>query len=645
MSGIEAALIRASKVDSVKDAFMELVASGVVVFPCDAEKHPRINEWQKLESVSRDQADSWRAQWTDMTIGLPCGANGLFVIDLDKPKNEGERGGETEFDELCRPQGYEWRAATLCQRTGSGGFHLFYKMPYGRELRNSSRKLAPCIDTRGVGGFVIIAPSVGSKGAYSWLNDLAIAELPEWLLALLLKGKPESPSNPPKKPPEGFKASGAYFGPYQNEREQRAYQAALEGEARNVAITQEGGRNEQLNASAFALGRYVGAGKLDESEARWRLYSAAMTCGLQPPEIEKTLRSGLESGKLEPKEIAPHNGSWQSGPQSASPQSGQAIQKPEQAKQELEQYPAECNAKCLFDEFHDTANEFANTSAISTGFANLDRLLDGGLYPGLYVAGAITSLGKTTFCLQIADAIAKAGHDVLIFSLEMSKHELIAKSLSRLSIQEAEKKGSQISREWTAREILAGQWCKQKILTEGGDIYRLWDFYNPIAEHMYIVEGDFAMCVKKATAHTKRHIRLTGHRPIVVVDYLQILSPLNDHATDKQNVDRSVVELKRLSRDHRLPVIAVSSFNRESYSVKASMAAFKESGAIEYTSDVLIALQLAGMKDNPKPEDIDEARQRNPREIELMLIKNRHGKCGKAQFNYYPKFNLFEETL
>ena len=76
-----------------------------------------------------------------------------------------------------------------------------------------------------------------------------------------------------------------------------------------------------------------------------------------------------------------------------------------------------------------------------------------------------------------------------------------------------------------------------------------------------------------------------------MVDYLQIISPCDPRATDKQNVDRTVVELKRLSRDLKSPVLAISSFNRDAYNKQASMASAKESGAIEYGCDVLLALQ------------------------------------------------------
>lgn len=71
---------------------------------------------------------------------------------------------------------------------------------------------------------------------------------------------------------------------------------------------------------------------------------------------------------------------------------------------------------------------------IRTGFDKLDNLLNGGLPNGLIILGAIPSLGKTTFALQVADNMASMENTkVLLFSLEMTKFDIISKSLSRLS--------------------------------------------------------------------------------------------------------------------------------------------------------------------------------------------------------------------
>ena len=102
------------------------------------------------------------------------------------------------------------------------------------------------------------------------------------------------------------------------------------------------------------------------------------------------------------------------------------------------------------------------------------------------------------------------------------------------------------------------------------------------------------------------------------------------------------MELKRISRGFKTPVIGISSFNRDNYNNAVSMQAFKESGAIEYSSDILIRLQLKGAGD--KDFDPTEAKKKNPREIELVILKNRNGQTGtKIPLEFYPLFNYFTE--
>ena len=100
----------------------------------------------------------------------------------------------------------------------------------------------------------------------------------------------------------------------------------------------------------------------------------------------------------------------------------------------LEQNGNKYKAADLLEYFKTIEQQPAGFEA-KTGFEELDKNLFGGLYEGLYIIGAISSLGKTTFTLQLADQIAAKGQDVIFFSLEMSKYELMSKSLSRLTYQ------------------------------------------------------------------------------------------------------------------------------------------------------------------------------------------------------------------
>jgi replicative DNA helicase len=279
-----------------------------------------------------------------------------------------------------------------------------------------------------------------------------------------------------------------------------------------------------------------------------------------------------------------------------------------------------------------------DTPATPTGFEQLDQVLDGGLYEGLYIIGAITSLGKTTFIMQAADQIAQAGHDVLIFSLEMARSELMAKSISRLTFNEC----INPAHAKTARGITTGKRYEKYSPQEVELINKGVKLYAAYANRIYISEGIGDIGAAQIRETTARHINLTGRKPVVIIDYLQLLAPHEPRATDKQNTDKAVMELKRASRDFKIPVLAVSSFNRQNYASKVNMEAFKESGAIEYSSDVLIGLQAKGAGETGF--NIDEAKQKDPRQVELKILKNRNGATGKSiYFEYYPLFNYFSE--
>lgn len=293
-------------------------------------------------------------------------------------------------------------------------------------------------------------------------------------------------------------------------------------------------------------------------------------------------------------------------------------------------------------EFINGIAESVNTPATPTGFYSLDEILDGGLYEGLYILGAITSLGKTTLALQIADQIADSGRDVLIFSLEMARAELMSKSISRLTLLDVLENGGEISNAKTNRGITAGARWARYSQTEKDLIQRAISSYGEYAKHIYIHEGIGDIGVEQIRETIERHIRFTGRKPLVLVDYLQIVAPYSERATDKQNTDKAVLELKRISRDFKTTVIAISSLNRMSYKDAISMEAFKESGAIEYSADVLLGLQLKGA--GKKDFDATAEKKKNPRTIELVILKNRNGAVGeRATFAYYPLFNFFEE--
>ena len=312
------------------------------------------------------------------------------------------------------------------------------------------------------------------------------------------------------------------------------------------------------------------------------------------------------------------------------------------ARDDKEKY-LETSTDNYIQDFLNCIADSVNTPSISTGFPILDKSLDGGFYEGLYIVGAISSLGKTTLVTQIADQVASKGHDVLIFSLEMARAEIMAKSISRHTVMEVLQTGGEMKNAKTVRGITAGNRYEKYSNTERELIKNAVQTYSGYAKHIYITEGVGDLGVNQIRATVEKHTRYTGNTPLVIVDYLQILAPANERATDKQNTDKAVMELKRISRDFKTPVIGISSFNRDNYNNAVSMQAFKESGAIEYSSDILIGLQLKGA--GQKDFDATEAKSKSPREIELVILKNRNGKTGdKVPFEFYPMFNYFVEN-
>ena len=316
------------------------------------------------------------------------------------------------------------------------------------------------------------------------------------------------------------------------------------------------------------------------------------------------------------------------------------------------------SAAGMLSDFQKMVRASKTAPCYPTGFKQIDRILDGGLYAGLYIVGAISSLGKTTFCLQIADQIAAAGHDVLFFSLEMSKYELMAKSISRMTVlQDMNEKGT-TSRAKTTRGILTGAKYDKYTEEEKKLIGMAQINYWAYAKHIYITEGIGDVGINEIRERVLKHIRIMKKAPVVIIDYLQILAPADVRATDKQNTDRAVLELKRLSRDYNIPVIGISSFNRDNYNAPVNLASFKESGAIEYSSDVLIGLQYDGMDyregEADKTRDkrirklrkkaIEDAKKGRAVKVQAHVLKNRNGGKDDALFDFYPMFNLFSET-
>jgi len=273
--------------------------------------------------------------------------------------------------------------------------------------------------------------------------------------------------------------------------------------------------------------------------------------------------------------------------------------------------------------------------AYPTGLEMLDNELKGGLFEGLTIVGAISSAGKTTLAMQIADNMAKAGRDCLIFSLETSRYELMARSLSRETmLQKAGLHGI-----FSARDILDG--------ITGETLEAASNAYKEYADRLYIYQSLGKIGTQRIRTEVVRHKDITGNIPVVFVDYLQLLGPNEPGRFQgaKEIMDAAVTDLKCLAVDYQTPVILISSFNRDNYGKDANMASFKESGNIEYSADLLLGLQYeAAARQGWNQEKAEEEAQKSPRKMELKIMKNRNGAWGqRIAMDYYQVANFFRE--
>lgn len=278
---------------------------------------------------------------------------------------------------------------------------------------------------------------------------------------------------------------------------------------------------------------------------------------------------------------------------------------------------------------------------IPTGFKLLDETLNGGIKQGLYAIGAISSLGKTTLVHQIADNLALDGHDVLFFSLEMDRFQMLSKSLSRLSYQIAEEEGKN-----TDKFALCHSDIVQAYKLKGKQVEMLDTAVKTYkANYARNIRYEYgAKSGEEIARVVDNHIKYTEKKPIVIVDFLQYVKGTKQDA--RMATNDNVAILKDLVVQHGIPVILISSFNRSSYKTQASMESFKESGEIEYISDVLIGLQLKGCQgEGDKIQTkIDNAKAEPVRSVELKLLKQRDGIATKTiDFKYNPRFNYFKE--
>ncbi len=265
---------------------------------------------------------------------------------------------------------------------------------------------------------------------------------------------------------------------------------------------------------------------------------------------------------------------------------------------------------------------------VPTGFTDLDKLFNG-LRPGdLVVVAARPGVGKTSFALNLATKSAKKGTSVVFFSLEMTKEQLVQRILS----SEA---GVQLSK-LRSGAIGADDWSQ---INPALTALSALDLSIDDTEGLSILE-----CRAKARRQL-RHIDGKKKKGLVVVDYLQLMSPPVARRDGNRAVEVAEISrgLKVLAKELHVPVIALSQLNRGTElrgkkDKRPQLSDLRESGAIEQDADIVIFID--------RSMDEEEAMLDNRpalNEAVIQVAKHRNGPTKDITLSFKGEFTRFDD--
>jgi replicative DNA helicase len=256
---------------------------------------------------------------------------------------------------------------------------------------------------------------------------------------------------------------------------------------------------------------------------------------------------------------------------------------------------------------------------VSSGYDNLDHYTGGFRPSRLYIIGGRPGQGKTALALNLTMNFARAQKHTLFASLEMSGDELTGRAISL----ETGLESSRIQNpKW-----LSG-WDMQKV-HEARERFAALPLFIDDKAHMTLIE-------LRAKCKT---LQSQGQLDVVIVDYLQIMSPADKRIPREQQIAGVSNGLKTLAKDLHIPVISLAQLSRESDKraggdKRPQMSDLRESGQIEQDADLVMFLYRPEYyKKGPKTET--DPTQKGL--MEAIIAKNRHGAVGTAYMKFTPE--------
>lgn len=253
---------------------------------------------------------------------------------------------------------------------------------------------------------------------------------------------------------------------------------------------------------------------------------------------------------------------------------------------------------------------------IPTGYAGIDKLTAGLNKSDLIILAARPGVGKTSFAINVATNVAtKAKKSVAIFSLEMSREQLVQRILSTEANIKSEK--------FRTGELDDDEWV------------RLAEASSALSKAPIYIDETMSNTINQMKAKLRRIPNLG----LVVVDYLQLMGIENSQANRVQEISEITRKFKMLAKEMNVPIIMLSQLNRDlekRSNQRPMLADLRDSGSIEQDADMVFFLYREAVSVND-----EEKKTELKNDAELIVAKNRHGGQGTVQLFWDGEFTRF----
>jgi len=278
--------------------------------------------------------------------------------------------------------------------------------------------------------------------------------------------------------------------------------------------------------------------------------------------------------------------------------------------------PVSSIIKTTFKTIDELSEKREFITGIPTGFVEFDELTSGLQSSDLIIVAARPAMGKTSFCMNIAQYVGlKTGKTVGVFSLEMSKEQLVLRMLCGEARVDMHKLRSGFLSE--------KDWAK---LVQG---------VSDMSQAKIFIDDTASISVMEMRAKTRR-LKLEHGLDLVIVDYLQLMQGRGRFDNRTQEISNISRSLKGLAKELNVPVVALSQLSRATESRgghRPQLSDLRESGALEQDADLVVFI-FREEEYNATPDNRGIA--------ELVIGKQRNGPTGSIKMAFIKEYTRFE---